>query len=89
MSQPKIAEKVSLKAAVQQILQRFKETGSFSTSDLYRIKNTVTKQKYHSILQRRAIPSGLKLCGRGGSIHQLTGSIHQDNLFAQQDGNCW
>ena len=55
MSQPKIAEKVSVsKGAVQQILQRFKETGSFSTSDLYRIKDTDTKQKYHCIRQRRA-----------------------------------
>ena len=42
--------------------------GCFSyngVGDLYRINDILTKKKYHSILQRHAIPSGLRLCGHG------------------------
>ena len=42
--------------------------GCFSDNgvgDLYKIKNTLEKRQHHSILQRHAIPSGLRLCGKG------------------------
>ena len=47
--------------------------GCFSCNgvgDLYRINDIFTKEKYHSILQRHAIPSGLKLCGHGFVLQQ-------------------
>ena len=31
--------------------------------NLYKINDTLTKEKYHSILQWHAIPSGIRLCG--------------------------
>ena len=47
--------------------------GCFSyngVGDLYRINDILTKEKYRSILQRHAIPSGLKLCGHGFVLQQ-------------------
>ena len=41
--------------------------GSFcknGVGDLYKIKNNLEKKQYHSILQRHAIPPGLRLCGK-------------------------
>ena len=42
--------------------------GSFAGSrvcDLHRVTGTLNQKGYHSILQRHAIPSGLRLVGQG------------------------
>ena len=47
--------------------------GCFSSDgigDLHRMKDVSTKEKYHSIIQRHGIPSGLSLCGRGCILQQ-------------------
>lgn len=57
--------------------------GCFSyngVGDLYRIKDTLTKQKYHSILERHAIPSGMKLCGHGFVLQQDNEPKHASHL---------
>ena len=40
-----------------------------TVSDLFRIHGTLNQHGYHSILQRNAIPSGLRLVG---VLHQMT-----------------
>lgn len=41
---------------------------------------TLTKEKYHSILQRHAIPSDLKWCGKGFIFQQDNGPKHAVTL---------
>ena len=54
--------------------------GFNGVGDLYRIKGNLDKKQYHSILQRRAIPSGKKLCGRGFTLLQDNDPKHSSNL---------
>ena len=57
--------------------------GCFSfngVGDLFRIKGNLDKKQYHSILQRRAIPSGKNLCGRGFTLLQDNDPKHSSNL---------
>ena len=57
--------------------------GCFSyngVGDLYRINDKLTKHKYHSILQRHAIPSGMKLCGRSFVLEQDNDPKHTSHL---------
>lgn len=46
---------------------------------LYKIKNNLEK-KYHSILQRHVMPSGLKLCGKGFVLLQDNDPKHPSHL---------
>ncbi len=57
--------------------------GCFSfngVGNLYRIKGNLEKKQYHSILQRHAIPSGKRLCGRGFTLVQDNDPKHTSNL---------
>ena len=57
--------------------------GCFSKNgvgDLYKIENKLEKKQYHSILQRHAIPSGLRLCGRGFILLQDNDPKHTSHL---------
>ena len=57
--------------------------GCFSFSgvgSLYRIKGILEKKQYHSILQRHAIPSGKRLCGRGFTLVQDNDPKHSSNF---------
>lgn len=57
--------------------------GCFSfngVGNLYRINSILNKEKYHSILQRHAIPSGLRLCGRGFILQQDNDPKHTSKL---------
>ncbi len=47
---------------------------------LHRIDSTLTKEKYHSILQRHATPSGLHLCGEGFILQQDNDPKHTSKL---------
>ena len=56
------------KSRVKRVGGSIQVSGCFSyngVGDLYRINDILTKEIYHSILQRHAIPSDLKLCGHG------------------------
>lgn len=52
------------------------------TGDMHKRNYTLTKAKYHSILQRHAIPSSLKLCGKR-SIFQQDNSLKQAVTLCQ------
>lgn len=57
--------------------------GCFSfngVGSLYRIKGNLEKKQYHSILQRHAIPSARRLCGRGFTLLQDNDPKHSSNL---------
>ena len=57
--------------------------GCFSfngVGSLYRIKGNLDKKQYHSILQRHAVPSGKRLCGRGFTLLQDNDPKHSSNL---------
>ena len=57
--------------------------GCFSfngVGSLYRIKGILEKKQYHSILQRHAIPSGKRLCGRGFTLVQDSDPKHSSNF---------
>ena len=57
--------------------------GCFSyngVGDLYKIKKTLEKKQYHSILHRHAIPSGLRLCGKGFMLLQDNDPKHTTHL---------
>ena len=57
--------------------------GCFSyngVGDLYRINDILNKEKYHSILQRHAILSGLKLCGHGFILQKYNDCKHTSML---------
>ncbi len=47
---------------------------------LYRIKGSLKKKQYHSTLQRHAIPSGKRLCGRGFTLVQENDPKHTSIL---------
>jgi transposase len=51
-----------------------------SVGDLYRVDGIMRKEDYHSILQRHAIPSGLRLGGRGFVLQQDNDPKHTSNL---------
>jgi hypothetical protein len=51
-----------------------------SVGDLYRVDGIMRKEDYHSILQRHAIPSGLRLGGRGFILQQDNDPKHTSNL---------
>ena len=57
--------------------------GCFSfkgVGDVHWTKDVLTKEKYHSILQRHAIPLGLRLCGRGFILQQDNNPKHTSQL---------
>ena len=57
--------------------------GCFSydgVGNLYKINNNLTKEKYHSILQRHAIPSGIRLCGQEFMLQQDNDPKHTSKL---------
>ena len=57
--------------------------GCFSyngVDDLYKIIKTEEKKQYHSILQRYAIPSGLRLCGKGFVLLPYNDPKHTSHL---------
>ena len=45
-------------------------------SDLFRIQGTLNQHGYHSVLQRYAIPSGLRLVGRSFVFQQGNDPTH-------------
>ena len=57
--------------------------GCFSydgVGNLYKINNNLTKEKYHSILQRHAIPSGIRLYGKEFMLQQDNDPKHTSKL---------
>ena len=48
--------------------------------DLHRVTGTLNKKGYHSILQRHAIPSGLRLVGQGFIRQQDNDPKHTSRL---------
>ena len=57
--------------------------GPFSVigiGSLYKIKGNLIKKQYHSILQRHAMPSGKRLCGRGFTLLQDNDPKHSSNF---------
>ena len=48
---------------------------------LYKMKGNLEQKQYHSILQRHAIPSGKRLCGRGFTLLQDNDPKHSSNLY--------
>uniref|UniRef100_Q7M3L8 Orf within vasotocin gene (Tes1 element) n=1 Tax=Eptatretus stoutii TaxID=7765 RepID=Q7M3L8_EPTST len=57
--------------------------GSFAGSrvgDLHRVTGTLNRKGYHSILQRHAIPSGLRLVGQGFILQQDNDPKHTSRL---------
>ena len=57
--------------------------GSFAGSrvgDLHRVTGTLNQKGYHSILQRHAIPSGLRLVGQGFILQQDNDPKHTSRL---------
>ena len=72
-----------IKSTVKHGGGNIKVWGCFSFNgvrDLHRIKKVLIKEKYHSILQRHAIPSGLRLCGRGFILQQDNDRKHTSQL---------
>lgn len=54
--------------------------GRFGASDIHRLDYTLTKEKYHSIIQNHAIPSGLGLTGKGFIFQQNNDHKHTVRL---------
>ena len=48
--------------------------------DLYRVRGTLNQNGYHSILQRHAIPSGMRLVGQGFILQQDNDPKHKSKL---------
>ena len=48
--------------------------------DLYRVKGTLNQNGYHSILQRHAVPSGMRLVGQGFILQQDNDPKHKSKL---------
>ena len=72
-----------IKATVKHGGMNIQVWGCFSDNgvgDLYKIKNTLEKKQYHSILQRHAIPSGLRLCRKGFVLLQNNDPKHTSHL---------
>ena len=58
--------------------------GCFSyngVGDLYKINCTLKREQYHSILQRHAIPSVLRLCGKVFMLLQDNDPKHASHLW--------
>jgi len=54
--------------------------GNDKVGDLIHIKDTLTKERYHRILQYHALPSGMKLIGRGFILQQDNDPKHTSTL---------
>ena len=60
-----------------QVWGRFSYNG---VGNLYKINDNLTKEKCHSILQRHAIPSGIRWCGQGFMLQQDNDPKHTSKL---------
>ena len=72
-----------LKATVKHGGGNIQVWGCFSyndVGDLYKIKKTLEKKQYYSLLQRHAIPPGLKLCRKGFVLLQDNDPKHTSHL---------
>ena len=61
--------------------------GPFSVigiGSLYKIKGNLEKKQYHSILQRHAMPSGKRLCGRGFTLLQDDDPKHSNSNLCKK-----
>nr|XP_054606757.1 protein FAM200C-like [Nothobranchius furzeri] len=55
-------------------------TGLYSVGDLYRVRGPMNQNGYHSILQRHAVPSGMRLIGQGFILQQDNDPNHKSKL---------